>query len=219
MLRHSTLSHARPITLLWVLVTVALPTHSARSQDRAVPDRLERLEKDLSMLQRQVYRGGASPVVAMGHNAAVDTELRMDRLEAEMRDLTGRVENAVNGVEQLRRRLEQLNSDIDVRFGQGQGQSATAAPRSAAGAAVAGTLPPRGTAPTLNQTASTQPTPASRYAGAAALYAYGPRDVDASRRPPKAGAIGPRPNGYRGRRRSPATLSRYSPWWVGIGRV
>ena len=158
MLRHSTLSHAPPTTLLLVLVALALPIHSARSQDRAMQDRLERLERDLSMLQRQVYRGGGSPPVASGHNAAVDTELRMDRLEAEMRDLTGRVENAANGVEQLRRRLEQINSDIDVRFG--QGQSATASPRSTGSNSATGTLAPRGAAPTINQTASTQPSAA-----------------------------------------------------------
>jgi tol-pal system protein YbgF len=155
MLRHSTLSHALPTTLLLVVVALALPIQSARSQDRVMQDRLERLERDLSMLQRQVYRGGGSPPVAAGHNAAVDTELRMDRLEAEMRDLTGRVENAANGVEQLRRRLEQINSDIDVRFG--QGQSATALPRSTGSTLGAGTLAPRGTSPTINQTASTQP--------------------------------------------------------------
>jgi tol-pal system protein YbgF len=157
MLRRSTLPHARPASLLLVLVALALPTHSARSQDRAMQDRLERLERDLSMLQRQVYRGGGGPPVATGHNAAVDTELRMDRLEAEMRDLTGQVENAANGVEQLRRRLEQINSDIDVRFGQGQGPSATALPRSAGSTSGAGTLAPRGALPTINQTASTQP--------------------------------------------------------------
>ena len=157
MLRRSTLSHAPATSLLLVLVAVALPIHSASSQDRAMQDRLERLERDLSMLQRQVYRGGGSPPVAAGHNAAVDTELRMDRLESEMRDLTGRVESAANGVEQLRRRLEQINNDIDVRFGQGQGPSATASPRSMGSTSGAGTLAPRGAAPTMNQTASTQP--------------------------------------------------------------
>jgi hypothetical protein len=74
------------------------------------------------MLQRQVYRSGPTPVMTAGSGAAVDAELRMDRLEAQMRELTGRIEDAVNGVEQLRRRLEQINSDIDVRFSQGQGQ-------------------------------------------------------------------------------------------------
>jgi tol-pal system protein YbgF len=160
MLRRSTLSHARPTPLLLVLLAVALPIHSARSQDRTPQDRLERLEKDLTMLQRQVYHAGGSPALAAGSSGAVDTELRLDRLEAEMRDLTGRVENTANGVEQLRRRLEQINSDIDVRF-QGQGQPAAALPRStgpsAVASAAAGTLSPRGAAPMAGPTASSPP--------------------------------------------------------------
>src|SRR5215470_5595892 len=147
MLRRSTLSHARP-TLLLMVFAIALPTQAARSQDRAMGDRLDRLERDLSMLQRQVYRSAGGPAVPAGSSAAVDSELRMDRLETEMRELTGRVEDAVNGVEQLRRRLEQVNSDIDVRFGQGQGQPTS---RSAGGGAVssaaAGPLPARGASP------------------------------------------------------------------------
>src|SRR5713101_5757073 len=163
MLRCSTLSHARPTRLLLVLLAVALPFHSVRSQDRAMQDRLERLERDLSMLQRQVYRGGGSPPLAVGHNAAVDTELRMDRLEAEMRDLTGQVENAANGVEQLRRRLEQINSDIDVRFGQGQGVPTSPAPlsrgadRTAVASAAAGTLPTRASPPSASPGPTTAP--------------------------------------------------------------
>jgi tol-pal system protein YbgF len=74
------------------------------------------------MLQRQVYRGGPAQVVGAGPPGAVDAEVRMERLEAQMRELTGRVEDVVNGVEQLRHRLEQINSDIDLRFSQDQGQ-------------------------------------------------------------------------------------------------
>jgi tol-pal system protein YbgF len=125
MIGHFIVRRAR-LTLLLVLIAAAMPVMSARSQDRTAQDRLDRLERDLSMLQRQVYRSGPTPIVAPNSGAAVDTELRMDRLEEQMRELTGRVEDAVNGVEQLRRRLEQINSDIDVRFNQGQGQ-----PRSA----------------------------------------------------------------------------------------
>jgi tol-pal system protein YbgF len=103
------------------------------------------------MLQRQVYRSAGGSVVPAGSSAAVDSELRMDRLETEMRELTGRVEDAINGVEQLRRRLEQINSDIDVRFGQGQGQPTPPQPRSTGGgavaSAVAGTPPARGAPP------------------------------------------------------------------------
>ncbi len=110
------------------------------------------------MLQRQVYRSAGGSAVPPGSGAAVDSELRMDRLETEMRELTGRVEGAMNGVEQLRRRLEQVNSDIDVRLG--QSQPASPPPRSAGGGAVAsaaaGTLPARGALPA---TSATPPAP------------------------------------------------------------
>ena len=89
-------------------VVMILPASAARAQDRAVQDRLDRLERDLSMLQRQVYRSAGGSVVPTGSGAAVDNELRMDRIETQMRDLTGRVEDAINGVEQLRRRLADL---------------------------------------------------------------------------------------------------------------
>jgi len=162
MLRRSTLSHAHP-TLLLMILAIALPTQAARSQDRVTTDRLDRLERDLSMLQRQVYRSAGGSAVPAG-SSAVDSELRMDRLETEMRELTGRVEDAINGVEQLRRRLEQINSDIDVRVGQGQGPPTTSPPpRSAGGgtvaSAAAGTLSTRGAPPAQSAAPLTPPNP------------------------------------------------------------
>ncbi len=120
--------------LFLAFVAMTLPNPAARAQDRGTQDRLERLERDLSMLQRQVYRGAPSQVASAGSAEAVDLELRMDRLEAQMRELTGRVEDAVNGFEQLRRRLEQVNSDIDLRFSQGQEQGQGLPRNSAPGA-------------------------------------------------------------------------------------
>jgi tol-pal system protein YbgF len=134
-------------------VVMILPAPAARAQDRAVQDRLDRLERDLSMLQRQVYRGGPSPVVSSGSGGAVDAELRMDRLEAQMRELTGRVEDAVNGVEGLRRRLEQINSDIDLRFSQGPVQGP-----------VQGQVPPRNSTPGGHASAGITDSPAGQFA-------------------------------------------------------
>jgi tol-pal system protein YbgF len=123
MIRRLIPSRIRPALLL--ALAIAFPLQMARSQDRTVQDRLDRLERDLSMLQRQVYRGSGAPAPGPGPSAAVDLEVRMDRLEAQMRDLTGRVEEAVNSVEQLRARLEQINSDMDVRLGQEPSQPPT----------------------------------------------------------------------------------------------
>jgi len=76
------------------------PVHS---QDRSAEERLDRLERDLNMLQRQVYRGmPAPPAGADSGGALVNTQIRMDRLEAQMRNLTGRVEELANQIAQVR---------------------------------------------------------------------------------------------------------------------
>ena len=158
MIRRSTLRPPRSI-LFFALITVAMPNAAARAQERTMQDRLDHLERDLSMLQRQVYRGGPAQVASAGSTAAVDAELRMDRLEGQMRELTGRVEDAVNGMEQLRRRLEQINSDIDLRLGQGQGSPRNSLPNAHASAgtidpAPAGQLAMRSPPPVVNSSRS-----------------------------------------------------------------
>jgi tol-pal system protein YbgF len=110
-------------------VAIVLASSPGFSQDRSTDERLDRLERDLNMLQRQVYRGAPSP---MGGDAgAVNVQVRMDRLEEQMRELTGRVEEFTNQVEQLHQRLEQINGDVDMRLGQtapGPGAIASAGP-------------------------------------------------------------------------------------------
>jgi tol-pal system protein YbgF len=132
MFRCSTRSLSQYSMMWWlgigaVLMVVAAPV-AARAQDAATQERLDRLERDLNMLQRQVYRGGA-PTMAppggggQGSTTAADIEIRMERLEAQMRDLTGKVEEINNGLDQLRQRVEQINSDFDVRFNEMSGGS------------------------------------------------------------------------------------------------
>jgi tol-pal system protein YbgF len=90
------------------------------------------------MLQRQVYRGAPAPIGG-DPGAAVSAELRINRLEEEIRDLTGRVEEFSNQVDQLRHRVEQINGDVDTRLSQ--------APPASGGLAAAGPPPRPGPAP------------------------------------------------------------------------
>jgi tol-pal system protein YbgF len=118
-------SVARP-TLLLAVFAIAAAAPAARSQDATTQERLDRIERDLSMIERQVYRDGVSPGEDGGPgtaaNLAVNTQIRMEQLEQQMRDLTGKVQDEANEVQQLRQRIEQINSDIDVRFSElGQG--------------------------------------------------------------------------------------------------
>ena len=61
MFRHSLLPCACFGVALGIAAALPIPAHS---QDRSTYDRLDRLERDLNMLQRQVYRGGPAPVRA-----------------------------------------------------------------------------------------------------------------------------------------------------------
>ena len=94
MIRRPFLSHTYPAALCVLVAIAAVP--AARAQDAATAERLDRLERDLSMLQRQVYHGGgeAAPGAVSSGNTAVDLQVRMDRLEQQIRDLTGRIESA-----------------------------------------------------------------------------------------------------------------------------
>lgn len=117
MFRQSLLPRAC-LTLALGLMLFPVP---ASAQERSPYERLDRLERDLSMLQRHVYRGAPVPMYAPDGAASVNTQLRMDRLEAEMRELTGRIEEYVYRLEQLRRQVEQAHSEAALRTGQGSG--------------------------------------------------------------------------------------------------
>jgi tol-pal system protein YbgF len=132
----------------------------------------------MNQLQRQVYRGGSTsgaPVPASPDSGtAVNLELRLDQLETQIRTMTGSLEEANYSIDQLKRRLDKLVSDIDQRFSQlehpgvpgaPQGNpplAANAAPAQGAGANPAAAASQGGTlvAPpgTGGQTASRTPT-------------------------------------------------------------
>jgi len=94
----------------------------AQSNDlRPLLDRIDRLERDINLLQRQVYRGnsgsGAPPAPSPTDAAsAVNYEVRVSQLEDQLRVLTGQFEEMNYNLDQAKRRLETLASDIDQRL-------------------------------------------------------------------------------------------------------
>jgi tol-pal system protein YbgF len=88
---------------------------------RPLLDRLDRLERDMNLLQRQVYRGtspGGAPVPMspVDSQAAVNYEVRFGQIDEQMRGLTGQIEEITYSVAQMKRRLDTLASDIDQRL-------------------------------------------------------------------------------------------------------
>lgn len=119
MMRVCPFREASPLVRLAAGLVLSMVPVVASAQDWSTQERLDRLERDLNMLQRQVYRG--APTSASGGDAttAASTEVRLEALEQQMRDLTGKVEEYGNQVSQLRQRLEQVNSDNQVRTSMG----------------------------------------------------------------------------------------------------
>lgn len=92
---------------------------------RPLLDRLDRLERDLNLLQRQVYRGkvqaggapgGGTTETAISPNAVADMQVRVSAFESELRSMTGRMEEVRHNLDQLGARLDKLVADVDTRL-------------------------------------------------------------------------------------------------------
>src|SRR6266849_3432237 len=130
--------------LIGALQLSSVGTALAQDRDlRPLLDRLDRMERDMNQLQRQVYRGGSTtgapvPVAPADSGTAVNLELRRDQIETQMRTLTGTLEEVNYSIDQLKRRLDKLVGDVDQRLTQLEHPGAPAvAPTGAAAAAPA----------------------------------------------------------------------------------
>lgn len=186
--------------------------HAALAQNgdlRPILDRLDRMERDMNQLQRQVYRGGSSggapvPVAPTDSGSgAVNSEIRLDQLEAQMRTLTGTVEEVTYNIDQLKRRLDKLVSDVDLRLTALEHPDAAAASGAAATDAQANAAPAPGAARATGAAGTDQPAvpagaganpdaPASQ-SGTLGTLSTGAGAQTASRTPAKPG--GPLPAG------------------------
>ncbi|MGD1934833.1 MAG: tol-pal system protein YbgF [Candidatus Phaeomarinobacter sp.] len=115
------------------------PAHAQQSvtDTRALYDRLLRLERDLQDVQRNVYQGGAGTPAQLGGPAAdlaptdaARISLRLDQIEASLRDMTGQVERLQFELRQANQKIDNFAADTDYRLrdleGTGGGQAPTA---------------------------------------------------------------------------------------------
>ena len=104
----------------------------ARAQDAELDSllqRIERLQRDMNTLQRYVFKGGPVPAADAASGtagqvgdpariAAARTDQRLSQFEAQLRTLTGQVEEAVYRSNQINERLERLAAETDLRLRQ-----------------------------------------------------------------------------------------------------
>jgi tol-pal system protein YbgF len=114
---------------LVIALSAAVP---AQAQDaQALSQRLERLERDIQTLSKMVVRGpsavpaaevpsaapaASAPPANLPQNAVARIGVRLDTLETELRDVTGRIEELTYGLEQLTARVDRLVADVDFRL-------------------------------------------------------------------------------------------------------
>ncbi|MEX0808988.1 MAG: tol-pal system protein YbgF [Dongiaceae bacterium] len=98
-----------------LLMAGAVP--AAAQDEQALSDRVERLQRELSDLERYVYAGsGGSADAATSGNIAASQEVRMQQLQSEISRVTGTLEQVTFRIDQLNQQLERLSKDIDFRL-------------------------------------------------------------------------------------------------------
>jgi tol-pal system protein YbgF len=104
----------------------AAPVLAQDQRVEALVNRLERLERDLGALSRQVYRGdapapkGGASSIPSGPPPSGDIysriEARLQQIESELRGLTGNVETLTHANSELGARLERMQKDVELRL-------------------------------------------------------------------------------------------------------
>lgn len=106
----------RALLLSAVLLTATMTYAPATLADDA---RVERLERDLQMLQKEIYRGGKVPagnVVVAGGNDAARASVQVTALEERIRMLEGRLEQSEFENRKLSEQLDIFQKDVELRF-------------------------------------------------------------------------------------------------------
>tara|TARA_R100000005_G_scaffold96349_1_gene82603 strand:- start:3602 stop:4690 length:1089 start_codon:yes stop_codon:yes gene_type:complete len=170
---------------LFAVILLGSPVLSmaqSNSEVRALVDRINRLEKDLTDMQRQMYGGASAPRPAPSTGAATlpsgsgsgnissdGLNLLMQRisaLEEEQRSLTGAQEENSHKLNQISTRLDKLVKDVDFRLAEIESRLATSGSVSGAeGSAIGGASAGAGTGPTIIDGSSGQSAPSAQGSG------------------------------------------------------
>lgn len=113
-----------PAFLGFALLAAPPMMGDAQAQDSSVKkliDRVDRLQRELQTLQRQVYRGEPPPEAAQAPAGGVSSggshiarlELRLSEMESQMRALTGQIEETVFRSRQMERRLIDMETRLE----------------------------------------------------------------------------------------------------------
>lgn len=110
-----------------VLSMVLIAPQAMAQDDGDLSERLDRLERDLSFVQKQVYRGGSAADGTGAPAPSGQVQMRVAQLEEEMRKLRGQLEQVQFQNKQTADSIKKLSDDVDYRL-RALEQKAAAAP-------------------------------------------------------------------------------------------
>jgi len=127
--------------------TLATPVFAQYPNDPAAQERMDRLERDIMLVQRQLARGDAITAPSLAADApairpvsdadiaasggAASLDVRLSHMEDEMRNLRGKVEEAEFQNRKLGENFEKFQKDTEFRFNEIKLGSAPVAPEAA----------------------------------------------------------------------------------------
>lgn len=107
---------------LAVLLAGCLVLAGQAALAQSVEDQLQRLQRELSDLQSQVYRGDTPPAAAaagaggLAPTQAARIQIQLDQFESQLTELTGRLEDMDFRLQTVGDRLDKLVADVDLRL-------------------------------------------------------------------------------------------------------
>lgn len=145
------------------LIALANPAFAQSSADvRSLAEQVDRLQRELNVLQRNVYQGGGSAARPATGGAApgdagrvADLQVRLDDLDARISQLVGQIEETNHRITVMEQKFDRFTSDLDVRLGEMSGGAQQAAAPAQGGGNRPQPTPPAGAGdPSQNPTTS-----------------------------------------------------------------
>lgn len=101
-----------------LFVPLAMMATSAHAQDDtgALVERLERLERDVTFVQKQVYRSGNAGDASGTPATTGQQNVRFSQIDEEMRQIRGLIEQTQFQNKQIATDLKRLSDDVDFRL-------------------------------------------------------------------------------------------------------
>lgn len=134
------MKHIRIVSFLLLtgVAGMATPSFAQSYGDRALLDKVERMERDLNLLQREFFKNGAAPASAVSSAPLLDNTsinvnrpqenaalgVRLTALEEQLRGLNGRLEESEHRQQQLSEQYTKLEEQIGYLQRSGSAPSA-----------------------------------------------------------------------------------------------